>query len=175
MIRHAILALLLLALTPACGLVDDGLEWVDEAEEELGGEVDLEEVSWDVGAPEVEEGTLMKARFICGLMDGAFDAWFRMSGDTWKIMSDNGRPIPELEPCGEGPDLDEAFDWEDDGAIYFTVGATAHWLNPSTQENRWVGKAGPLEPTQGCLDAAADYGVDLPVTLTMEITEYVNP
>ena len=140
-------------------------------------ELDLEDGDqpWDASEPDVPNGTVMDTTFTCGLMEGAFSAWFEKTEDGWDPIGDDAQPIMALRDCADGPDLDPVFDWEDDGSIYFTVGSTEHWLSPVASVDHWLGDASPAEPSAGCLSAIEGLGLELPVTLTMAVNEYVLP
>ena len=140
---------------------------------------DDDSLAWDAAPPEdLPDGTLWRGVLSCGLFDAPVERSWLLQEGVWTVpgsgSEDSPRPRDEVIPCMEsGP---KTMTWAEDGQLSFEAAGWTHVMQPSTLANRWLGDGTPMhEPSRECVDGLAEIGLELPVGLSLTLTELETP
>lgn len=162
--RRLVLLLPLFACAPGTVPVADD----DDATE-------ASELGWEAAAPDVPDGSRLYGTLTCAVLAGPTEKAWQKQGDGWnEIPGFEGEVLPGLEVCLT--DSPRTLQWDADGSITFVAGGWEHRLAPTEIEDRWVGETEPVdEPSDGCRLNLAESALELPIALSFDRTDLIEP
>ncbi len=160
----------------------------DEAIDEDEDEDEEGLADWDSSPPDdLAEGSVLVWQINCGMLDGSGANIWEWDGDTWQGFEEGdqlpgveddfegGSPYDEVKPCFR-PTSNPTMEWDEDGSIRFFNGDWLHAMAPSPVEGRWLGTVSPMfEVSEECHTGMADVGLQIPVNLTIQAFELIDP
>lgn len=131
---------------------------------------------WDPTPPaDLIEGTTLVAELTCGLFEGSALKSWAFDGSVWLEQPGGLVEVrPEVIPCMQpGP---KELVWTPDGDIEFDSASWQHAFKPTATPSLWLGQGTPYHALDAdCRDALDELGLELPVTMTLEVVAVLTP
>ena len=131
---------------------------------------------WDPTPPvDLPHGTVLVGSLTCGLFEGSAVKNWVNDGTAWLEQAGGSVTIrPEAAPCmAVGPK--ELYWWEN-GDIEFDSASWQHAFKPTATPGLWLGGGTPYHSLNAaCLEGLSALGLDVPVTMSLQVLAVLPP